>query len=125
GRGRWGGSDSQNREKRVVTEATNVSKRKRGTEEEGLKLPTGVGEGGAEDFGPGPGPGPQHVLSQVAVAKRARIGVRVGKEVLVSDGMAAVLTGVVSAIEDGQARVHYKGGRKRKMDEWIEITSAR
>ncbi|CAM9475153.1 unnamed protein product, partial [Choristocarpus tenellus] len=57
--------------------------------------------------------------------KRARNGVRVGKEVLVSDGMYLVLEGVVSAVEDGQARVHYKGGRKKKMDEWIDVASER
>lgn len=58
-------------------------------------------------------------------SKRARVGPRLlGKEVLVSDGMSAVLTGVVSAIEDGQARIHYRG-RKAKLDEWIDIYSER
>lgn len=58
-------------------------------------------------------------------SKRARVGPRLlGKEVLVSDGMSAVLTGVVSAIEDGQARIHYRG-RKAKLDEWINIYSER
>ena len=57
--------------------------------------------------------------------KRARVGPKLmGKEVLVSDGVAAVLTGVVSAIEDGQARIHYRG-RKAKLDEWIDIHSER
>ncbi|CBJ27768.1 hypothetical protein Esi_0084_0075 [Ectocarpus siliculosus] len=57
--------------------------------------------------------------------KRARIGPRlIGKEVLVSDGVAVVLTGVVTAIEAGQARLHYKG-RKAKLDEWIDVRSER
>ena len=47
-----------------------------------------------------------------------------GKEVLVSDGVTAVLKAVVSAIEDGQARVHYKG-RNAKLDEWIDVRSER
>lgn len=42
-----------------------------------------------------------------------------------SDGVAAVLSGVVSAIEAGQARIHYKGGRKAKLDEWIDVRSER
>lgn len=58
-------------------------------------------------------------------SKRARVGPRLlGKEVLVSDGVAAVLTGIVTAIEAGQARVHYKG-RKAKLDEWIDVRSER
>lgn len=46
-------------------------------------------------------------------------------QVLVSDGVAAVLTGVVTSIESGQARIHYKGGRKAKLDEWIDVRSER
>ncbi|CAN0084640.1 unnamed protein product, partial [Ectocarpus sp. 13 AM-2016] len=58
-------------------------------------------------------------------SKRARIGPRlIGREVLVSDGVAVVLTGVVTAIEAGQARLHYKG-RKAKLDEWIDVRSER
>lgn len=61
----------------------------------------------------------------VVTQKRARVGPKLlGKEVRVSDGVAVVLTGVVSAIEDGQARVHYKG-RKAKLDEWIDVRSER
>lgn len=58
-------------------------------------------------------------------SRRPRVGPRLlGKEVLVSDGVTAVLKAVVSAIEDGQARVHYKG-RNAKLDEWIDVRSER
>ena len=73
---------------------------------------------------PSPGVAADPAASSGAV-KRARVGPRLlGKEVLVSDGVAAVLTGVVTAIEAGQARVHYKG-RKAKLDEWIDVRSER
>lgn len=68
---------------------------------------------------------PSVVARTVESAKRARVGPRLlGKEVLVSDGVAAVLTGVVTAIEAGQARIHYKG-RNAKLDEWIDVRSER
>ncbi|CAM9569635.1 unnamed protein product, partial [Scytosiphon promiscuus] len=101
-----------------------------------------VGEGGVASSGSGGGaaagrrksPDGSAAASSAAVgsaaaapaaSKRARVGQKlIGKEVLVSDGVAAVLTGVVTEIEAGQARVHYKG-RKAKLDEWIDVRSER
>eukprot|EP00752_Nemacystus_decipiens_P004810 g4377.t1 len=102
-------------------------KRRRNGEADG----GGGGSAAGKKAGPRAGPSSAGVRTVAAdpaapgTSKRARVGPRLlGKEVLVSDGVAAVLTGVVTAIEAGQARVHYRG-RKAKLDEWIDVRSER